>query len=413
MTLEAQLQTIGSVVVGTSPAYAVTRSRATDRALGPDAQAGVAIREIDWELDCLAFAATAGDIANVQNSIRSDLVQRGEQVQFTDMGVARTLPEGGVASGSLAGYPTVELVDDPQLTLGTVLKFTLKIKTRIPNDAADLVEHEFERSETTDNDGNVTITQRGTVRTKNGVAAQTYADTNFITPEQTAATTAGQEFEIRWITTADTTVVRYELTRRDPDQDTGSPSVTQAQVIDRTLRQIDGRRIRRVSGFAVGSSAQSYADSQKPTTDASNILIREESTPPTIPDGRVNFLYEVLTGVTDAQFPGIVVYRFNETIAEVSGGRAINTGEYFGRTPLIRLGRERAYIYRQTSEMEFIGDWDSHGLTPLLDADNYASPPRVRKVGGRNELRRVTVTFTYAYDTAQALPNPRQIEGLE
>lgn len=416
MTLLADLNAIGNVTVGASPAYPVVSARCTTRRVGADGQNVEAYREEEWELTCHAFAATPGDIGTVEETIRTDLVRRGQVVTFTDKGVARTMPAGGAVGGSLVGYPIVQLADDPTKSFGTIVTFTIRATTRIPNAAVDLVEHDYERTEATDEDGLVSITQRGSVRTKNGVAARAHAQTAFVTPEETAAGVAGQDFLVRWTETADTTLVRYEFTRRDQDDNGGTPGVTEAQVTDRTVKQLDGRRVRTVSGYAIGASADTFADAQKPATDPSNILVREERTPATVPDGRVNFSYEVLTGVTDLQFPGLVIFRFNETIEEVSGGKGVLAQSYFLSTPSLRRGRQQPHVYRQVTEVEFIGawpiSWTGTGVEPQMATDNLLTDPRYFKRGGSNGLRQVRLVAEFIFQSAQSVPNPREIEGL-
>lgn len=414
MTLSGNLIAISSVSVAGGTAYPVVRSRVTTRYEGPEGQDTVAYRVERWELTCHAFAADAGSVGAMSETIRDDLCGRGQVVTLTEWAGSRELPAAG-ANGSLAGYPMVELADVPDDCFGQVLTFTLVCETRIPQPGTGgLVEHTWERTEETDPEGDLSITQRGTYRVANGGSARDDAQTEIITPAETAADDADQTFRIRWTMGPDSSVVTYEYTAQDKGY-AEADGVVEAQLTDRTIINNEGRVVRTVSGYAVGDSAQSWIDTQAPIPDATNILVRKESSPASIPEGRVTFSFELLTGVTDVQFPGITIFGFAESIDEAEQVEQIVADTYLGSDPQLRYGEKQASSYIQRTRVSFIGTWAAGiaAVTGLFDDENLLTVPRVRRDAGAYGIKTIDYTAIYVYPTpVSPKPDPREIGAI-
>lgn len=414
MTLNADLIAISSVAVGGGTAYPVVRSRITTRYEGTEQQNDPAYRVETWELTCHAFAAAAGDVGTLSETIRTDLCQRGAAVVLTEWAGSRTLPAGGAADGSLPGFPTVELADEPERCFGNVLTFTLRCEARIPqHDLAGLVEHGYERTEETDEDGDVRITQRGTYRVANGSDAKAAAQTAVIDPAQADATANDRNFTVRWTLGADAALARYEY--QAWDKNFVAANVTEAQLTDRTTRTAEGRITRTISGYAIGSGAQAWIDAQAPTPDATNILVRKETSPASVPDGRLNFLWEVLTGVTDAQFPNITIFGFRESIEEAENVDALTAATYLNRDPVLRYIERQPSLYTQRTRIDFLGSWAEGvaAVTQLFDDANLVTAPRRTLSAGPYGLKTLDYTAVYMYETPVVLkPDPREIPAV-
>ena len=412
MPLGAQLIAISSVSVGGGTVYPVVGSRLTTRRVGPEAQNTQAYREDTWELTCHAFAASDADVAAAAETARAQLCKRGQAVALTTWTGTRTLPAGGGVGGSLPGYPTVELADDDTRSFGTLLTFTLRCEARVPiPDGGNLVEHDWSREESIDDDGRASATQRGTYRVANGQNAKGMAQTAIIDPAQAAADAADQSFEVSWTLGPDAALARYEYTAADRKDDFGT-NVTRAELVDRTTKTNEGRVARQVVGFAEGAGAQAWVDAHVPVPGANQILVRKQTTPATIPDGRINFDYEILTGVVDPQFPNIVVFSFRETVDASPNTRLLTHATYLSRDPVGRYAVKPPSVYSVVSEMEFIGGW-ADGVIPALAGFNDANlvtTPRVRRAGGPHGLKTVVYERRYEYPTALAsTPTPRQV----
>ncbi|GIK18626.1 MAG: hypothetical protein BroJett004_07900 [Planctomycetota bacterium] len=411
---DTALKAISSVSVGASAEYAVIRFARTVRSQGPANQNALAYYEEVWDMTCMAFAATPQDIAALNEALRDALCRRGEAVTLTEMTGTRTLPAGGVADGCLPGFPVVDLVDDETRSFGTVQTFRLTATARRPLPVEGFVEHEYEFSEEIDTEGRLRLRQSGTYRTANGVDARAEAQTNVIDLAAADAAAAGMTFRVRWTLTPDTAAARYEYEAAETGWTGIEPGVDRGEVVDRLTRTNEGRRVRVVSGFAEGSAAAAYAAAQKPAPDANNILIRDEVSEPSVPDGRVQFTYELLTGVTDALFPNLRLFGFREEIGEAPGVPPILTATYFDAAPTLRYGEDQPSAYTQVTEVEFIGAWEDAltGATGLMDEANLVIAPRRRYSAGPFGLRRLRVERTYLYPEPQTVPTPREIAAL-
>lgn len=417
MALIDTLNAIGNVVVGAggsaSAAYPVLRRKRTTSVAGPEDQSAASYREEVWELRCLAFAASEAAVATLNETLRTELCQRGAIVTLTEHGTTRTLPAAGGSGGSLPGYPMIELVDDETASFGTVLYFTLRCTTRVPaatGGSGNLVEHSYERVEEIDAYGLTTIRQNGTVRTINTVTARTWAQTNIIDAEETAAESANQTFSIRWTSNADTALARYEFTRAP----TGSltSGVSEYQVEDRTERTVEGRVVRTISGRARGDDAVTFAEGLEPSLGTNEILTRASVSEPSEPDGWVSFNYETLIGQIDATWSGLVIVSFRQTINDIGGDRDMEVSRFYDAAPLLMYGVQKEWRYLERTVMEYIGPWAAASIAATMDTDYLVqqAPPQTYDAGGG--IRRLEVTREYAFPTEQTPPAPYEIPGL-
>lgn len=407
------IKAIASVEVGSSGTYAVTSFEGRASSSGPEGQSGEHYLEQTWTIEAIAVADTLAEVSALGEALRDDLCKRGQAVTLTEFSGSRSLPAAG-ESGSLAGFPQVEITELPDKSFGTLITFRLVATTRIPQpDENDLVEHDYQRVESIDEDENTTVNQSGTVRVTSGEDARGYAETNIIEPERTIAEAAGDGFSERWTLGTDASVVQYEFSTSPAGSNpTGAVGVTDAQVVDRTAKRADGRWSRTVSGYAEGPGAATYIATLKPAADAANILVRDEISQPEVTSGRISFTYELITGITDENFPGIVIFRFAESITEDSGGSRAVGSTYFNDDPVLRLGAPDPYIYTQATSIEFAGDWDDHGITPAMDEDYLVGLPTISKSGGPNGIKNVTVRYQYVFPDQQTVPDPREVAAL-
>ncbi|PCI10423.1 hypothetical protein COB72_03480 [bacterium] len=411
MTTTDDLKLVASIQVGPSATYAVVSVRASSSMTSPSNQTRSSYEEIRWDLECLAEIASPTSITQLNQTIKSDLAKIGQVVTLTELGTARVMPAQGVG-GSLHGYPRVELTDIPDKSFGQFQAFNLTAITRVPiADGSGIVEHTTETETITNTDGTIETSVRGEIRLANGDDASAWINTNIFTPVRSAADAAGNGVITRVSITDDTSMAKYAYTVKPGVS--GSPGVTQANVDDRTVADVTGRRVRTISGSATGTGASTFATAQRVAEDSNLKLLREDGPSlPSIPDGRVNFSYQYVAGVTNAAFPGIFITRFNETIDEAGGGAQINTASFFSQGPTLRTGVIAPTVYTQRTEIEFIGPFANHGLTPQLATDNISGRPRQsRKAQG--ELKTVVMSWAYIFPAPLAsYPNPRTINGL-
>lgn len=418
MALIDNLNAIGNVVVGAggsaSAAYPVLRRKRTTSVAGPEDQSAASYREEVWELRCVTFAASEAAVATLNETLRTTLCQRGAIVTLTEHGTTRTLPAAGGAGGSLPGYPSIELVDDETASFGTVLYFTLRCTTRVPaatGGSGNLVEHSYERSEEIDATGLTTIRQSGTVRTINTVTARTWAQTNIIDAEVTAAASANQTFSIRWTSNADTALARYEFTRAP----TGAlvSGVSEYQIEDNTERTVEGRVVRTIRGRARGTDAVTFAEGLEPSLTTNEILTRASVSEPSEPEGWVSFAYDTLIGALDANFTGLVIVSFRQSISDIGGARDMEVSRFYDAAPLLMYGVQKEWRYLERTTMEFIGTWiGGLAIDATMDTDylvQQAEPITYDAGGG---IRRLEVTREYAFPTQQTAPAPYEIPGL-
>ncbi|MGV6813833.1 MAG: hypothetical protein ACWA5W_02350 [Phycisphaerales bacterium] len=411
MTITSDLQTVSKVKVGSSATYAVIAIHASTSIIQPANQTRASYTEIRWELECLAEIAAPTSIATLNDTLAAELAKVGEAVTLTEHSTDRIMPAQGL-NGSLTGYPQTTITDIPNKSFAQFQAFTLSAITRIPiADANGLIEHTTETETITNNDGSIETSVRGQVRLVDGTDASAWVTTNIISPVRTAADAAGNGVVSRISVTDDTAHAAYSYSVKPGA--VGSASVTEANVEDRTVKDISGRRVRTISGYAKGSGAAAFAASQRIAEGANLKIIREDGPSlPAVPDGRVNFNYQYVAGVTDAAFPGIFITAFKETISKSGGGRSIDASSYFTGDPSLRLGLNLPVIYTQSTQIEFIGPIGSHGLGPILSTNNISGEPRERR-SSDGQINTVAMDWRYVFDSPlNPMPSPRSINGL-
>lgn len=418
MSLIDDLIAIGSVSVGDSDEYAVVgHIQMTDEIIAPDDLNVVPVLRQVWKFKCVAKAAAANLIAQLGESLAQDLVQRGAAVSLTQLGGdPRVMPASGGNSGSMAGYPrtSINLLDEE--SVGTWQTFELMCETMIPQPQSavsgyNLVLHSKETEYTRDNDSNLTVRVSGDVRVRNNQNAKTYIETQILTPAKTAASTAGHTFVSSIRQRNDSAVASYQYTEAPQGSNPGS-GIEQAEVTDVTTSESGGRIVRVVSGSAKGANAATFAVAQEPTPGSGERLTQREVSQPSIPEGRVTFRYEVLTGIVDTNFPGLRIYGFSETITETAGGRRIETANFKSRDPMLWKGERRPWVYTQRTRIEFLGDWDNAEITPRMDEDNLLEIPTPSDSTSANGLRVREVVHVFVYATQQTKPDPYEIPAL-
>lgn len=415
MTITADLIAVRSLAVGNpGTAYPCTRFDRTIRVVGPEQTGGFAYRHETWQARCHAAAANVAAVAPLWETIRGHFVSRGQRVTLATWTITLILPEDGAPvdteERSIAGYPTVAITPLDELSYGTWLSFDVQAETMVAVVAEDdLVEHDYTVEEEEDEDGLVTLTQRGRLRVVNGGSARDYLDDNIVDAARTAASGAGQGFRVRYTQGLDAALVEYQFVAA-PFSGGGS-GVTSATSVDRTQRSNDGTIRRTVRGNAKGPGAASYAASQEPAPLDNEIFTRKDVSDPSVPDGRVDFTYELAVGVEDAGFPGIYIFRIQESIAEVAGGRDLVAAQYFSGAPILRNGLEREYIYVQTTTVEFLGADADHGIVPLLDEELIVGRPRLSRPVSPLGVNAVSITYTYASDApVDPLPSVTKVD---
>lgn len=408
MTLIDDLNSLGHVTVTGSAQYPVLSLSESHGREGPDGLSGEQYRKITWRIRSAMLASPLASLPAALETLQSQLARRGLAVTITEVGGApRVMPAGGAASGSRVGYPRVSVEMLPDGSSGGWQYFDIIAETLIPlPDGGNLVEHTWSRDTDIDESGYETVSQSGRVVMANGVNARDWAETNVIDPARTANETAGKTFIVRWTETQDPTTVAYQFGDGSTDPSGGIEDIEEAEITDRTVITNGGRVTRTLSGSVKGEDAVTYAAGLRPTPGALEILTVDEVSQPRVPDGRVDFRFELLTGRTDAGFPSVRVLSYNEQISEARGGAEAEWREYLGASPVIWSGPERTYIYQQRSRLEFIGDWSNAVLTPRLSSGAYMTAPRITRSQSERGIKTVEAVFTYAFTAAGTLPAP-------
>lgn len=405
------LKPISKLTVGGSEEYPVTAIRVSTKRVGPATQTSASYEEIKWDLECLAEINNPTSITQLNETLRNDLVKIGDVVVLTELGTSRSLPASG-AGGSMVGYPIVEISDIPNKSFAQYQAFNLSAITRIPFvDVDGIIEHTTETETSITANGDIETSVRGTIRMEQGNAADAWVTTNILTVARASADAAGNTFTQRIKVTDDTSVADYSYTIKPGSVATAG--VYEASVDDRTVSDLSGRRVRTISGYATGPNASVFATSQRAGEQANLKIIREDGPSlPSVPDGRVNFSYQYVAGVTDGQFPNVFITRFQESLDQSGGGNEINSSAFLTEDPSVRLGRKLPVSYAQSTEIEFIGSFSAVNLTPLLESDNIVGKPRIRKRSD-GKLKTISMSWVYLFpDVIDAVPDPRTVIGL-
>lgn len=418
MSLLSRLNPLGSFTVGPSATYPVLSFTEREERITPDNQTVEAELISTWTIESLAVAASEAALQTLQATLRDELARIGQTVTVTILaGTPRTLaaPGTGGSSGAQVGWPRCALDITPESSFGVIQRFRLTVESR-SNIAAALPVHDWTRTESTGPEGEVTITQRGSVRVAVGSVAREWAQTNVVTPARDDAATDGLGFAVRWTLSPDASRAEYEFTAAPLPPDTwgaGAPAgVTIGQVEDRTREAREGRIERSISGFAEGPGATAFAESYRPpASGAQGLLVRAELSAPAEPSGRVTFSYETLVGVTDPNFAGLEIFGFSETISETPGGRKIQAALYDNAEARLYRGVNEPWRYTQETSMLFRGDWSAASITPRMDAENLVGSPRIRRADNAG-VRSISVVHEFEYPNAQAMPAPYVVEAF-
>lgn len=401
-----------TIQVGAGAAYPVLSVQEDYRRVGPADQARESYEEVTWALRCLTKIDDPTDIRTLNQTLRTTLARRGLNVVLTERGQTTTL----TAANSLPGYPMVEHTATPEISYGGWQSFDLRVTDRRPlPDGSNIVEHTYTIRSTTNAQGGVETRRSGRVRLANGENAAAWVAANVFAAVATAAAAGGLSFVRSTEVNQDAALCVYEYTTTPNSDAGGIANLTSASRDDRTSQESLGRGMRVITGYAVGGGAAAWAAAQAldPLPIGTVLVQQEGPTPASVPDGRVNFRYQYAVGKVLGGFPGIHIIELNEEVTGPFGGRAINPSEYLSAAPVLRRGEERAYVYRQSSTIRFLGGTlASHGLTPLFSADNQSGPDvfTARRLEG--PVRVVSIQREFVFTTPQALPNVRTLEVL-
>ena len=390
MALLDSLIAIGKLSVGSSGDYAVLRFTERSAPGTIDQQNVIARREIEWTLECLAAAATTADIGALCETLRAAFTAVGVLVTLTEFaGTPRTLAPAGTVGGCLIGFPRVECQATPEDSIGVWQRFTVRVVAHVPvlqttglpggpsNTA--LVSHDGPYTTITSDERGTTTQVRGTVRVENGKDAKTYTAIAIVDPARAATTQLndGTLFVSKWTIGPDAAQVGYEYTTAPPGRDTitilanNFPGIQRGEINDVTDRAREGRRVRTVSGWGegTGNAPTEFALAQRPT--GSDVFVqRARVSEPRVPNGRVDFSYECLSGMEHASFPGITLFSHLETISREGGGRGIAAALYDGADPELHQSAKQPYVYRQSASIQFRGSPDSITFPTPFSLDN-------------------------------------------
>lgn len=416
--LTDKLVSIASFAVGASATYPVVEAVSlTDEIVADEGVAGEPVFKRTWKFRSLALAAAANQVGALAETLKSTLCRRGQAVTFTELGgAARTLAAAGGSGGCLVGYPVVSITLLP--SVGAWQEFEVTIVAMVPNPQGvvasfNLVKHSYRVETETDSNGNVTTRQTGTVRVRNDQQAEQYIQNLIFTPAESAAEAAGHYFSTRTSRGPDLSEATYSYEDK-PKGDTpfDGDGVDEVEVNDRTNSESGGRITRTISGYATGTGAAAFAAAQQPSVGTNELLVRKEIGQPRIPDGRVDFSYEVRKGRTVAGFTGIVVYGYEESISETPGDRDVSSSMYLDADPLLFKTERRPYQYTQRTRMDFTGPWSGANPALLMDDDNRKGPPRATRSSTDAGMRTLEVTQDYIYASGQTLPTPFEVPPL-
>ena len=411
MTLSQDLLPISKIKVGDSDEYPVTQIRTASKLVGLDDSNTDSYEEISWELECMAEISEPTSIRQLNETLRAELAKRGETVTLTELGSASVLPASG-AGGSMIGYPQVEITGIPAKSHAQYQYFNMRAVSRVPIDQGNGVyEHSVSTETTTSTDGTQSTSVSGSLKMVQGNDAAGWVMTNIITPARDAASTSGDGVVSKIKVGNDPAQCDYSYTVTPSA--TGQQDVTVASIEDRTAKDVSGRWVRTISGYAEGSNATSFANAQLVAQSANLVLLRKDGPSlPSLPSGRVNFSYQYASGVTHDDFPGIFITRLEENIVSSGEGRELLASAYFQNDPALHRGRKIPVSMSESLTLEFLGSFS--GLDPdvLLDPEHQVGGVRITK-GVRGAFKTFTRTINYLYDTEpDPIPTPRQLEGL-
>ncbi len=422
MTLQTDINAkVGWFTVEGSGLFPVLSIDESVERVASDQKTGEAMTHRTWTIASFAVAASVAAIPALQTQLSDELARRGQTVRVFDKnGVERAMLEPGAAGSpdAIAGYPRVSLRLIASGSVGPIQNFEVTAETFEPiiqsvEAGFNVVEHTFNTTTTFDEVGVQTFEQRGEARVGAGQSGRSYIAATVVLLQQAIASGNNEVVIQRFEEGPDLTFVRYTITRRQPASGGGGfgePDVTDGQVIDRTRIERAGRRVRSVSGFAEGAGATNFALAQQPSP-ASNVLIRQDISQPRVPDGRVTFTYEALTGITGHPlFPLLTVLKFDDSVSPVSGGPQIEAIVYDFALPKLFTGPDQPYIFQQRTSLEFLGDFADAVIPPLAGFENALQREQRFSRQTRDGVKRLDVQTIYIFAQKPAAdPMPLEV----
>lgn len=423
--IEDTLIPIACFQVGSGTVHPVLAiPRMFERLLAVDGASSPSRREVQWSFISLAVAASRNDRNASRAAIRSDIVKRGLQVQYWDSeDDPIVLPAQGGASGSVRGFPRVEVtfLDEWNgwLSCDKFLLMQVTINSEIPVAYTTTngyhIAESWQRVETS-NDRNNNETQRvtGFVRTAANENAGTYVADYIIATARSAAVSNELDMVDRRTVEIDQSQCNYEYTLSPRGSNSWSfGDVTVANVSDVTTQRNDGMARRVVSGYAEGIGATAFAESLEPEAGTNEILVSKRVSVPSQPDGRVTFEYEIQRGVTVAGFEGLAIFSIRETVSEAPGNPLIQTAEFPEGSPLLWLSGPRVWRYIISTQIEFAGEWNLVAINPPGDWADYRDGGIAPQFGPEETgIRTVSTVQRFTFPTRPTLPAPRRIPPL-
>jgi hypothetical protein len=379
MTLASDIvANLGSLKVGMSAAYPLVdfRESTAFEAVGEQTASGTMLRRT-WTMTGWTTAASESAKAALMGTLTGMLAKRGDDVVMTIFGQTRSM----LAASAQRGWPrtTVNLLPDNS---GGVFQFFEVIAETVEPIASGGPGGVAEHSQTTDSavsqGGRETSVTRGTVvliPSASGTARD-WVIANVLPALQTAASAANLGVTQRYSVGDDGKRCEYEiaLAEKTPASN-GGGGITFAEVTDTSEVNDEGRTQRTVSGYAVGSNATTFAASQAPA-GAGEVIVRENVSEPRDPDGRVTFSYTALRGVDSLDFPGAPLLSVRESFALVASGAPVIEAPFVNSTPILYSAGTRAFRYRQTTDVESLGEL-AGAPSLLASADFLAAEPVV------------------------------------
>lgn len=425
MSVYTRQLAIGSFTVGGSAAMPVAKLSERYEHQAEEQANGAKLIRSTWTIDSYALAVSEAAIGALKETLRARLTKRGEAVVLIERADAgtpdpatRTLAAGGSAGGPLAGYPRCSVEFLPDESAGIYLAFRCTIESVAPaSGLSDPVWHEYEITVDTNESEAQTTRRTGRVRVANGSSAESWVRTNVIDPARAAADTAGRRFTDKVTVNLDAAECTYEYTDAEPGPNGfgGGGGIEDASVTVRERRTRTGGSIETTSGYAVGSSATTYAESQRPATDNFRVIVRDDIGAPSIPDARVDFSYEVRVGKTvPSLFGSIVVFEFTHSYSVAGGGTPINSAPRFDGPARLWAGRNEAIPAREAMSIVFLNPssidvFAQAGMQPSLDTDFRSGAAQYSVNRDRDGFFVASAGYDYVFQTGPTLPAPRTI----
>jgi hypothetical protein len=397
---------IGSIAVGASAEFPVESffEEVTRETFGEQTALPSMLKRT-WRIKAWAVAASRAERAALQNTIADTIALRGQSVTVTVFGVDREMD----LADAMLGYPRVRAAMLPEDSVGPIQFFEVTAETVEPidNDAGSegLAEHAQTTETRVNQGGRETRTIRGSVMlipTAPGTAKE-WVIANVLPDAVADAATLNLGVEQRFTVGDDGKRCEYEITldEKTPASN-GGGGITFAEVTDASEVNDEGRIQRTVAGYAVGSSATTFAASQAPA-GAGEVVVRQNVSQPRDPDGRVNFSYTALKGVDSLDFPGAPLLSVRETFTRVSSGSPVNEARFVNSSPILYSAGSVAFRYRQSTEIESLGSLAGEPSL-LASADFLASDPVVTEQR-QGEVVRTSLTAEFV-STAPIVPLP-------